>query len=216
MPFRSTLPLRGATDHPTRVTRHRVISIHAPLAGSDINTGHDYQSSLISIHAPLAGSDLRDFQRVVVGVISIHAPLAGSDLIPTDTIILDCGFRSTLPLRGATRLAEHRMRKAERFRSTLPLRGATLGRRVVQIIVVISIHAPLAGSDNAVVGKKLPPPRISIHAPLAGSDKRFTTPQPPPSISIHAPLAGSDHPTWRRPQPDPHFDPRSPCGERRC
>ena len=79
------------------------ISIHAPLAGSDLYRIRErkvvnvFQSTLpsqgatealenavaqcrISIHAPLAGSDkARTTGKVKRQVISIHAPLAGSD-----------------------------------------------------------------------------------------------------------------------------------------
>ena len=78
-------------------------------------------------------------------------------------------FQSTLPVRGATRLAirerwlrEHfnpRSPCGERhdsialpsatgtFQSTLPVRGATRGRVCGQWMKSISIHAPRAGSD---------------------------------------------------------------------
>ena len=100
------------------------------------------------------------------------------------------------------------------FQSTLPLRGATPEDYFDTIIVDISIHAPLTGSDLFYDTAAYPPlyfnPRspygerhfryalvesdtmISIHAPLTGSD--FTT-SPMPlafTISIHAPLTGSD------------------------
>ena len=80
-----------------------MISIHAPLAGSDypfhdsFRNAFKFQSTLpsrgatsdsgighgiiiISIHAPLAGSDAGNHKLIVVQIISIHAPLAGSDL----------------------------------------------------------------------------------------------------------------------------------------
>ena len=79
----------------------------------------------------------------------------------------------------------------------------------------ISIHAPLAGSDQVQKGqeksqyydfnprspcgerhdKTIPPAAatlISIHAPLAGSDFLRDGGIQPNGISIHAPLAGSD------------------------
>ena len=80
---------------------------------------------------------------------------------------------------------------------------------------MISIRAPLAVSDEK--------PRldlcravISIRAPLAGSDLHGLPLRVPGRISIRAPLAGSDN---RGPLPegfDSNFNPRSPCGERRC
>ena len=79
------------------------------------------------------------------------------------------------------------------FQSTLPLRGATL----------VGVHTTLT-------------PSISIHTPLAGSDQRdlFGTAVTIP-ISIHTPLAGSDR-TARRPAnaASNDFNPHSPCGER--
>ena len=58
-----------------------LISIHAPLAGSDSVRLISVRDIRISIHAPLAGSDpFSIFGRVAKNRISIHAPLAGSDL----------------------------------------------------------------------------------------------------------------------------------------
>ena len=55
-------------------------------------------------------------------------------------------FQSTLPLRGATNLRVIR-RLVSIFQSTLPLRGATLGSGGTYTYPLISIHAPLTGSD---------------------------------------------------------------------
>ena len=81
----------------------------------------------------------------------------------------------------------------------------------------ISIHAPRTGSD-ARPDQCHGHAAISIHAPRTGSDPKATTwsflfsP-----ISIHAPRTGSDLPCagGHRPQ-HPHFNPRSPHGERRA
>ncbi len=100
--FRSTLPLRGATIHRHRGPQRRQISIHAPLAGSDNVHGLGHGSRFISIHAPLAGSDVTSTRRPGDEPISIHAPLAGSDVTGIDQTRIAGRFRSTLPLRGAT------------------------------------------------------------------------------------------------------------------
>ena len=55
-------------------------------------------------------------------------------------------FQSTLPVRGATTAKAHPT-TATAFQSTLPVRGATIARTAMSISVVISIHAPRAGSD---------------------------------------------------------------------
>ena len=102
----------------------------------------------ISIHAPLAGSDVDTVDEFNATVnISIHAPLAGSDHIKYSTTDESKQFLSTLPARGATgtfskishddyyfyprsprgeRLDAIKMWEHEAlFLSTLPSRGAT-------------------------------------------------------------------------------------------
>ena len=103
-------------------------------------------------------------------------------------------FQSTLPVRGATRGSMELPLILRPFQSTLPLRGATRCWRDVCPDGHISIHAPLAGSDQA---------QVAAFVPII-------------DISIHAPLAGSDPEGRRRQRPMPDFNPRSPCGERRC
>ena len=111
-----------------RLPRGRVISIRAPLAGSDrcpcpppgrppqyfnprspCGERRACQSQTlsvksISIRAPLAGSDIGSSKpSATASAISIRAPLAGSDrcsgTMPKNTN----QFQSALPLRGATR-----------------------------------------------------------------------------------------------------------------
>ena len=80
---------------------------------------------------------------------------------------------------------------ADRFQSTLPLRGATRHVRNQQAHRAISIHTPLAGSDQAQDDDD-GADGISIHTPLAGSDSDFQRKLSGETISIHTPLAGSD------------------------
>ena len=79
-----------------------IISIHAPLAGSDLeDIMHHLSIDLISIHAPLAGSDsLHYSQRGPHLPISIHAPLAGSDRLGA-TCIGNGGISIHAPLAGS-------------------------------------------------------------------------------------------------------------------
>ena len=122
--FQSTLPLRGATKVCRFWDMYNLISIHAPLAGSDRSSPNCMLSSAyfnprspcgerpvsctcrnsrgISIHAPLAGSDWMIRRYILTFVISIHAPLAGSDPPPLGVSHIRAQFQSTLPLRGAT------------------------------------------------------------------------------------------------------------------
>ena len=100
------------------------------------------------------------------------------------------------------------------FQSTLPLRGATATASPTACPKEISIHAPLTGSDQPAKAASLGGgnfnPRspygerpiwcrrctarifISIHAPLTGSDRPKTDSRALLAISIHAPLTGSD------------------------
>ena len=78
------------------------------------------------------------------------------------------------------------------FQSTLPLRGATLMQSSKRAHWTFQSTLPLRGatingSHHGAV------PKISIHAPLAGSDWQS---KPPLMLVLH-------------------FNPRSPCGERR-
>ena len=63
--FQSTLPLRGVTSAQVHHGRCHVVSIHTPLAGSDLS---DFRRKLpceiVSIHTPLAGSDFRRYTEV--------------------------------------------------------------------------------------------------------------------------------------------------------
>ena len=79
--------------------------------------------------------------------ISIHAPHAGSDTLGLFILARWCGFQSTLPMRGATVRRRCGNHQALRFQSTLPMRGATGISLYIYIYMVISIHAPHAGSD---------------------------------------------------------------------
>ena len=57
------------------------------------------------------------------------------------------------------------------FQSTLPSRGVTILREIVDFVrTKISIHTPLAGSDDYDDNGKYTGEKISIHTPLAGSD----------------------------------------------
>ena len=172
-----------------------------------------------------------------VASISIHAPLAGSDG-STPIVTSDSSpFQSTLPLRGATRYVLLELRQVYyfnprspcgerqgglnmpevslRFQSTLPLRGATAAAHRDGDPQAISIHAPLAGSDRVFCRARRKPCAFQSTLPLRGATAHVTTDVNTEEISIHAPLAGSDSARACRRPWRPHFNPRSPCGERR-
>ena len=141
------------------------ISIHTPLAGSDVSRCFSPpHSSIFQSTLPLRGATSGHRWRTVHGQISIHAPLAGSDM-------------PTMPY--AT--------NSEIFQSTLPLRGATSIAVGLSIPSQISIHTPLAGSDSP-AARFHPPRLISIHTPLAGSDPTScSTDLSPRNFNPHSP-----------------------------
>ena len=79
-----------------------------------------------------------------------------------------------------------------RFQSTLPARGATGIAGLLRVHFCISIHAPRTGSDFVHHLYRVKRIVISIHAPRTGSD-----------CGRHFSVAAA-----------PHFNPRSPHGER--
>ena len=191
--FQSTLPVRGATGKvPVTIQAHRNFNPRSPC-----------------------GERLYDYRYInIPGQISIHAPRAGSDTIDLCNLLRGpnfnprspCGERRSTSFRApdACSISIHAPRAGSdiadymgiptgvEFQSTLPVRGAT-----TRYDPHDRIHA------------------ISIHAPRAGSDPCFYRPGDHPGISIHAPRAGSDSRiAWVGSQ-QIHFNPRSPCGERR-
>ena len=148
----------------------RLISIHAPRAGSDVRLYRDdggkvtFQSTL-----PVRGATNPLSILISHFWISIHAPRAGSDVLRIIPFLASSAFQSTLPVRGATVVISV-SRAPNEFQSTLPVRGATRSGRIsmqtksyfnprspcgerllfLQITAIlsgISIHAPRAGSD---------------------------------------------------------------------
>ena len=128
--------------------RTRDISIHAPREGSDRavqqiqrHERHFYPRSprgerraqlrpalRITNFYPRSprGERLMSVQKSKgQAVISIHAPREGSDRIAPRADLVANAFLSTLPARGATRLAPA-VAGTVAFLSTLPARGATL------------------------------------------------------------------------------------------
>ncbi len=212
------------------------ISIHAPLAGSDVAKNLPMRlSSKFRSTLPLRGATaFADVSACCVD-ISIHAPLAGSDSMSASLRAYCQNFDPRSPC------GERLKRRIGRpLRPTIsihaPLAGSDVGIGMIEITsIAISIHAPLAGSDRIRLNWTVKPV-ISIHAPLAGSDWQFIYLRRTAEISIHAPLAGSDYATPPNPSladisihaplagSDPmlplrrgdvgDFDPRSPCGER--
>ena len=126
--------------------------------------------------------------------------------------VSDLIFQSTLPLRGATTkltvIAVSRL-----FQSTLPLRGATQNVHPLSTREVFQSTLPLRGATFR-VGDTRRSVVISIHAPLAGSDDRFAAAWPEsPNFNPRSPC-GERPSSWMMRHSERDFNPRSPCGER--
>ena len=149
-------------------------------------------SSQISIHALLAESDVKAYRQPAyhtefLSTLSLRRATGENKKIKVIRI-----FLSTLSLRRATLIFAARHPAIRVFLSTLSLRRATPGRAPLSRVIVISIHALLAESDDNVCPMFM-----------------FVT------ISIHALLAESDPKSFRGRRCPANFYPRSPCGERR-
>ena len=125
-------------------------------------------------------------------------------------------FQSTLPSRGATSSTAARKRTASGFQSTLPSRGATPRVGEFFITGLISIHAPLAGSDRTAPEYIYMPNQFQSTLPSRGatptfcrpgSGSRYFNPRSPRGERLGT---ASPQTASRR----VHFNPRSPRGER--
>ena len=172
--FQSTLPLRGATPAGIFIMAPLEFQSTLPLRGATQGAVECTPDAPISIHAPLAGSDRNNKTGEIINVISIHAPLAGSDFQQGSASYQASYFNPRSPCGERHRKLYFRLRSRDfnprspcgerphglvmqpgevAFQSTLPLRGATLAFTCHFHAIRISIHAPLAGSDNVSLTK---------------------------------------------------------------
>ena len=216
--FQSTLPARGATLACNFCGIACHISIHAPRTGSDgeclgaeildsqfqstlpargatrhflnCKRTHRFQSTL-----PARGATVAGFAAGKIAQISIHAPRTGSD-------------HTSKVTKGVSRYFNPRSPHGERHSIRMHLYDCNH----------FNPRSP-HGERPSPAENTLPSKSISIHAPRTGSD-RFPLAQGAQGvlISIHAPRTGSDRGTRPSCASDsPHFNPRSPHGERpRC
>ena len=124
--FQSTLPSRGATCRALLRYSKYGISIHAPLAGSDLTRME-------------MGFCCQEFQSTL--------PSRGATGGAQACAVLRFEFQSTLPSRGATPGSDRPRPGCGNFNPRSPR-----GERPRQVFAAptvahISIHAPLAGSD---------------------------------------------------------------------
>ena len=106
--------------------------------------------------------------------ISIHAPLAGSDGKRSCSVWQRCHFNPRSP-RGERQAIHRAVLNSITFQSTLPSRGATVASPAGCWVSIISIHAPLAGSDAAVFLSGIV--RLNFNPRSPRGERRFAGPQ---------------------------------------
>ena len=191
-----------------------VISIHAPLTGSDDSSFYTLQASAdfnprspygerrkagmqplrrmeISIHAPLTGSDLLIVYCSIFVLISIHAPLTGSDPIRIRLNAGRVGISIHAPLTGSDRARDINFQIRKNFNPRSPYGERRTEADCRRWCEEFQSTLPLRGATfRGFLCLDCHP--ISIHAPLTGSDQAPLPARPRHPISIHAPLTGSD------------------------
>ena len=162
------LLLRGATTGRQVCNYQTAVSIHAPLARSNELDIQRVDSLPVSIHAPLARSNSGHMDCAILYIVSIHAPLARSNFTmdnlwggqlfqymlllrgATDKKwddLAESSFQYMLLLRGAT-LHGAKNTPYSSFQYMLLLRGATCRPHSPYLWSRVSIHAPLARSNE--------------------------------------------------------------------
>ena len=147
--FQSTLPSQGATawDHWRCAARH--ISIHAPLTGSDCPfVALQAHKDDFNPRSPHRERRKAHMERICKLDISIHAPLTGSDGCRLYVCLCRAIFQSTLPSQGATCIGHDSAFRVIHFNPRSPHRERPDGFSKWRGADVISIHAPLTGSDR--------------------------------------------------------------------
>ena len=140
-------------------------------------------------------------------------PLRGATNAPTEAPPTASTFQSTLPLRGATR-RHHRSRlRRKHFNPHSPCGERPSAWRISPANCNFNPHSPcgerLLNIDMMVIGSL-----ISIHTPLAGSDENIReTGNNRKDFNPHSPC-GERRQKPHRYQSHGYFNPHSPCGER--
>ena len=146
--------------------------------------------------------------------ISIHAPRAGSDPGIYRYQTAHNYFNPRSPC-GERLLSQYGGLTIHLFQSTLPVRGATT-RRVPRRLYrqYFNPRSP-CGERRSFRASPVCLPKFQSTLPVRGATRRLLGPAHYIRISIHAPRAGSDWRVARDRSRAGHFNPRSPCGERR-
>ena len=148
--------------------------------------------STISIHAPRVGSDFAHvFSSIFVMYFNPRSP-CGERRITSRTGLTGRYFNPRSPCGERLRFLPPSVQRRT-FQSTLPVWGAT---QILPFLFLLS--------------------KFQSTLPVWGATSRYPEGCRGIEISIHAPRVGSDSCAVEKPKPHCDFNPRSPCGERRC
>ena len=191
--FQSTPPMQGATQDWTRDNRTLWFQSTPPMQGATYWALCLYIIPEVSIHAPYAGSDTHQGLHCAAdSIVSIHAPYAGNDSNSLCVMLSTSQFQSTPPMQGATFYAFPGCRSVIGF-NPRPLCRERRG--VVPIMaqrLVVSIHAPYAGSDERSGVRRSVFVMFQSTPPMQGATLFHASAASFSVVSIHAPYAGSD------------------------
>ena len=191
--FQSTLPVWGATVILTPIRlANPYFNPRSPCGERPVQHRFARPRRKISIHAPRVGSD----------DMLLHAHSGGPYFNPRSP----CGER---PLGSS--VCDNR----EPFQSTLPVWGATIIQCIGDTEYRFQSTLPVWGATSE-LASALERIEISIHAPRVGSDLSFMFYSLHFTFQSTLPVWGATYRTvspWSK--SSSHFNPRSPCGERR-
>ena len=156
---------------------------------------------------------LRNWRQMVGGRISIHAPLTGSDWPAGPRPAAMCHFNPRSPYGERQQIVCQLSQQAQ-FQSTLPLRGATRGCPCFLEVVMISIHAPLTGSDLYPRAFSISLSLFQSTLPLRGATGQRRRSTGPARFQSTLPLRGATPAGNCAKRRNVNFNPRSPYGER--
>ena len=145
--------------------------------------------------------------------ISIHAPLTGSDYPKTKKPTKDSNFNPRSPYGGATCTSLPRRPGFPGFQSTLPLRGATSSTRAAGWKNLISIHAPLTGSDPRAMPDTPQITDFNPRSPYGERQYHLGYNDKPEYFNPRSPYGERQNSNTNK-QTQENFNPRSPYGER--
>ena len=144
--FQYMLLLRGATPAARAVREFLGVSIHAPLARSNLIPQEVHHTFDVSIHAPLARSNDTGCSGSGPVFVSIHAPLARSNS-KTETLPGPQKVSIHAPLARSNLSAAIDSKISLRFNTCSSCEEQLLARASLMPYSRVSIHAPLARSN---------------------------------------------------------------------